>query len=626
MRDRIQPGSAVGLSATICIVILTFGSAASAAWDQIPLPDWSRIQPSDFRDDELDLPYYAAHFHELANGVVEEGPRRGDIEVKMWRNNPAWYNARDLENYLTLAFFYGTDRPWNPYYGSPAVRQRLEAVLTYWCNEQSPDGRFSEYGPRQWNLPATAFATKFMGRTLLLLHGGPPIDSALLDRVTRADYKAIMATLNMPDMYRHGLQFTNQFCNVFAGAAEYLSLHPDPKLARLVDEVFHRTARDFQSPGGFFYEQNAADFGYTLFTHHSDQVVAYNFWRGSPLGELIERQEERWTQWLSYNLVREPDGSTFFINRCIESRQRHATWPREDSPMGQVVPMARAFSTSVEEAAEDAASERAEMEKEWGHPHQPEGEEGISPYIFLERGFYSWLPSAAQRDAAAARLPYLASENFTHQIADTRTPLVCTYVRRPTYYAIFDAGVKQSEQQRYGLGLVWNPNTGTVLQSQTASDDAAWGTRVEGSNAPEEGAGLPPGYPIYKVDHASITPTPGHRDLPGGVLGIAYFWGDKGYKIVRFENDQIEVVIGYPKFVEQLPLLTPKGQIDIKPGRVSVDYGGTDLVIEIPEMPQPAVAQVVRTAQMIGGKHLTLLNLAGSNMLVYRIRFVKAGR
>ena len=392
-------------------------SFASDGWQVISPPDWSKIHSSDFRDDELDLPYYVEHFHELANGVVENGPLRGDIEVKMWRNNPAPYNARDLENYLTLAWFYCTDRPWNPYYASPALRQRLEAVLTYWCNEQSDDGRFSEYGPRQWNLPATAFATKFMGRTLMLLNGGPPIDPDLLKRVTEADYKAIMATLTMPDMYKHGLEYTNQFCNVFAGSAEYMSLHPDPKLARLVDEVFHRTARDFQSPAGFFYELNAADFGYTLFTHHSDQAVAYNFWRGTPLGELIEQQEVRWTQWLSYNLVREPDGATFFINRCIESRQRHEVWPREDSPMGEHVEMARAFSSSVEELAKHVEIERRIVEREWGHPHQPNGEEGISPYIFLMRDIYSWSPTESQRAAAIAKLPYVASDSFTHQIA-----------------------------------------------------------------------------------------------------------------------------------------------------------------------------------------------------------------
>ncbi|HUB26788.1 MAG TPA: hypothetical protein VL992_15285 [Tepidisphaeraceae bacterium] len=613
--------------ATVILCLINLPAAAFAAWDRIPLPDWSKIHPSDFRDDELDLPYYLQHFHELANGVVENGPRRGDIEVRMWRNNVAYYNARDLENYLTLAFFYCTNRPWNPYFGSPAVRERLEAVLTYWCNEQSPDGRFSEYGPQKWNLPATAFATKFMGRTLMLLHDGPPIDPALLDRVTRADYKAIMATLTMPELYRAGREYTNQFCNVFAGSAEYLSLHPDAELYRLVEQVFRRSARDFQSPAGFFYERNAADFGYTLFTHHSDQVVAYNFWRDTPLGDLIEQQETRWTQWLSYNLVREPDGSTCFINRCIESRQKHADWPREDSPMGRNVPMARAFSTTVEEAAENAKAEREVVEREWGHPRQPDDEEGISPYIFLERGFYSWLPTDAQRDAAVAQLPYLASDHFTHQIADTRTPLVCTYVRRPTYYAIFDAGAKQDAQQRYGLGLIWNPEAGTVLQSQTGSDDAAWGVRVEGSDGPQEAAGLPPGYPIYKIDRASFTPTPGHRDLPGGILTVSYFWGDRGYKIVRFENDEIEVTIGWNgKFVEQLPLLTPKGRIDLQPGRALVDYGGTKMVIEIPEMPQPAVPQVVRTSQRIGGKHLTLLNLAGSHMLEYRIRFVKEGR
>jgi hypothetical protein len=619
MSNRILRAFLVVLA--ILFALRTGGSVASGTWQKVVPPDFSKISPSDFRDDELDLPYYVQRFPELANGVVETGPHRGDIEVKLWRSNVAYYNARDLENYLTLAYFYCTNRPWNPYYGSPAVRDRLEAVLTYWCNEQSPDGRFSEYGPRKWNLPATAFATKFMGRALMLLHDGPPIDSALLQRVTDADHKAILATLTMPELYRAGTQYTNQFCNVFAGTAEYLSFHPDPALAELVDKVFHRSARDFQSPAGFFYELNAADFGYTLFTHHSDQVVAYNFWRGTPLGKLIEDQERRWTQWLSYNLVSEPDGSVFFINRCIESRQRHEVWPREDSPMGQTVEMARAFSPSIEEIARQAKAERAALEQDWGHFRQMNGEEGISPYIVLTRDLYSWYPTKAQRAAAVAKLPYLASDQFTTQLADSKAPLVCTYVRRPTYYAIYDAGKKRSAQQRFGLGLLWNPQAGTVLQSQTDTDEAAWGTRLAGRTSPEEAENFLAGFPISSVNDSDITTVPGSRDLPAGVVSIRYPFSEKSDKDVRFESDRIVVTVDCPgDFVEQLPLLTPSGEVKISHGHASVDYGSVKLVIDT----GAAKAHVNRRPQVIGGKRLTVLTLSASASLVYRIRFENA--
>ena len=37
--------------------------------------------------------------------------------------------ADSEESYLTVAYFYCTDRPWNVYRGSPAVRQRFQAMF-----------------------------------------------------------------------------------------------------------------------------------------------------------------------------------------------------------------------------------------------------------------------------------------------------------------------------------------------------------------------------------------------------------------------------------------------------------------------------------------------------------------
>ena len=108
----------------------SFGSTAFAQttslWPKVPPADFSKLKPSDFADDELDLPYYLAHFHRLANSVVEEGDNRGFINISVWRNpqDNKPYNARVMENILSLAFFYSTKRPWNQYYGSPAVRLR----------------------------------------------------------------------------------------------------------------------------------------------------------------------------------------------------------------------------------------------------------------------------------------------------------------------------------------------------------------------------------------------------------------------------------------------------------------------------------------------------------------------
>ena len=66
------------------------------------------------------------------------------------------------------------------------------------------------------------------------------------------------------------------------------------------------------------------------------------------------------------------------------------------------------------------------------------------------------------------------------QRVDDLTHFEVTFIRRPTYYAAFSAGEQEREQQRFGLGLLWNPVTGTVLQSQSRAQDAAWRTVMHG--------------------------------------------------------------------------------------------------------------------------------------------------
>ena len=105
-----------------------------------------------------------------------------------------------MESILTLAWFYASPRKWNQFYANKALRARLELALEYWCNLQSPDGKFSEYGPQQWNLAATAFAVKFISETLRLLKTGPPITPALHTRAIDCCRKALHATLSDPDL------------------------------------------------------------------------------------------------------------------------------------------------------------------------------------------------------------------------------------------------------------------------------------------------------------------------------------------------------------------------------------------------------------------------------------------
>src|SRR5680860_340221 len=104
------------------------------------------IDPNQFTEEEWYMPYYLKHFSEVANAIIDSGPNRGYIDISVWRseevNQP--YDARIMENIMSLAWFYTQQRSWNPYFNDPALKARLEAALTFWCNMQNDDGMFSE--------------------------------------------------------------------------------------------------------------------------------------------------------------------------------------------------------------------------------------------------------------------------------------------------------------------------------------------------------------------------------------------------------------------------------------------------------------------------------------------------
>jgi hypothetical protein len=131
------------------VLVLTLG-AARPVQAQVQPADLSALSPSDFRDDELDLPYYLAHFHRIANSVALSGPRRGFIDIPAWRdvkdNQP--YNARIMESILSLVYFYTVDRPWNPYRGDRArCRSGTTGSPTMRCLNQRAVARSHSIAP-----------------------------------------------------------------------------------------------------------------------------------------------------------------------------------------------------------------------------------------------------------------------------------------------------------------------------------------------------------------------------------------------------------------------------------------------------------------------------------------------
>jgi hypothetical protein len=628
------------LSITVGLALALSLAATSLAQ---PLPkvapvDLSKLKPSDFSNDEMELPYYLAHFHRVANSVLDKGEHRGFFDLSVWRGqvNHKTYNARIMENCLSLAFFYCTNRPWNPYYGDDALRRRLEAALDYWCRMQSPDGKFSEYGPQEWNLAAAAFATKFMGETLRLLNSGPPIDAKLHEAVWQAQRKAIMIVLNDAEMWQHGVDYSNQYSNVWAGGLAYLAIRPDAELQTRLRQRIEDSVAAFQSPAGYFYERSGPDWGYNLGTHHSNLHLAWHYTRGTDLEQTFVDKVQRWYEWYSYNAALEPDDSGFTINRGIETRQRRGFVAagyevrannNSSLPQAEKIEIARAFATSQAELERANNERRAALEKEW--PKVPSLQPGefstFSPYAFLHHSLIRWFPTDEQKAEARKQLPYLTRDRFNHQRADNRHAINFTYIRKPDYYAAFNAGEIISEQQRYGLGLLWHPQAGAVLQSQTASEVAAWGTKSAGDSLVYEARSF---TAAFTVRDQILQVVPGAHDLADGELVIKYRLGDSGQKQIKFNDEEIEVTVDHRgAFVETLPLLKAENdEVELDAGFLKLRRGDVTMRVTFEPRVMPKIITTEESPRrmqrfQIGAKQVLVVTVDASDKLTYRIEF-----
>lgn len=620
----------------ICSVLICLLSVACSSPEgrqtlkEVEPVELSRIAVDQFTPDEWYVPYYLKNFSTVANSVLDTGQNRGYINLAVWRtpdvNKP--YNARIMENILSLAWFYTTDRPWNPYYNDPLLRKRIETALTFWCDIQHDDGRFSEYAPEKWSLAPTAFATKFIGRALYLLEEGPSIDEDVMKRANESMRKALFVCFTDSALWQHGRNFTNQYANLWGGAMMYLRHHPDQDIDQLLINRLQDSMEEFQSPCGYFYEKNGPDWGYNLSTHHSDLQVAWHFAKGTRLEDYFVDKTARWYDWFSYNAVKEPGTSRYYLNKCVETRQQkwfvdtdtlegpHASrW----TPQAEVVPIARAFTLSKE--AYRHACNQAYEQMRARYPQVNELRVGefwaFSPYAFLHHGLNQWLPSQQEKDEAVAGLPYLKKENFTQIRSDRRNGTNYTFVRRPSYYVIFNGGKILTSQQRYGLGLIWNPSVGTVFQSQSNSDLASWGTRAPGSPRVYEASDI---RASFVVNENPWTPAPGINQVEGALF-ITYPLGTQGFKKIHFMEESIQVdILHQGSFTEVIPLLIQDGSV-LKTSEQAITLQTPQGTMVIKADAPSQILQLRDSFDTRGGKPCRVTEIKGNERLMYTIQF-----
>ncbi|GBG07121.1 hypothetical protein PAT3040_01669 [Paenibacillus agaridevorans] len=585
----------------------------------VPAPDFSLLDVDDFADEDFisprvwnkdrrGIPYYYYHFSTVVNAVRLEKPNRGFIDIVVHRGtaNNFPYNARVQENHLWFTYFYTNPASWNMYYGMPEVKVRLEEVLEHLLTLQSPEGAFSEYGWQSYNLAGTTFAVQFLGQTVRLLNEAKAkdveftsINEDLYNRVVEAYRKALVHVLNDNELWTYGRSYTNQFTLIWSAAAAYLEYFPDPAIEQQMRVRFAQSASELISPAGFYYEADGFDMGYNLGVHLQNDLIGYHYFKDTDLEQPFLEKERAFFDWLSYNLVLEPDGSFFTPNAAPSRRTTASSIERKDIPLAEKLPIARAFVRTQEEIAAEIAQAKADIIKDnWPNVDALKlgGDNSFNPYGLYNRLFNRYYPTENERSVAIQTLPYLASDRFNHQRVDDRSGLQFTYLRRPDYYATFNAGLQRGNLQVFGLGLIWHPEGGIMMSSQTEASSLAtsrnlsWGTRsMTGSRVYENGTVTP----VYSIDGVALQPEIGHGDVAQGDVEMKYSLGTAGNKTISFAENSISVTVQHQEaFEERIPLMIgPDDHILEGAGSVKLIRGNVVLEITFDEAAETQLEQ-----------------------------------
>ena len=88
---------------------------------------------------------------------------------------------------------------------------------------------------------------------------------------------------------------------------------------------------------------------YNLGVHTNNISAEYTYFKDTELEAKALEDQNRFIDWLSYNMVIEPDGSWFSTNGAPSRRITTTGYSiyRKDMPIAEKIPMARAFVRSL---------------------------------------------------------------------------------------------------------------------------------------------------------------------------------------------------------------------------------------------------------------------------------------
>ncbi len=419
-----------------------------------------------------------APYQRLLAPMVGDMDASGFFAGGWWRSPAAPYNARVQEHVYTLTWFLTQTRSWNHYRGNAELLGALDRALGHYLGLQHADGSWPEYSGTEHSMSATGFGLGYLSKTNALLTRANVLPQRRT-QIAAALRRGMTWFLNPGNgtVWQPKLHFANQVTAGLAGSALALNQNPDAVLRGQLTSAFARLAANGQSPAGFFYEETGADVNYNFEVMLPEMADA---WRQSNDPNLVT-MTEKFTDWLGYNLLREPDGSGWFTNVAPNARTSTLFLadvrpdPDRTALGNQFVPVVPALGAFLS-GREDLAAARAA----WAADPAPVPslvKPDTSPRILSHAIYGERFATRAERTAAVARLPYL--RDLTEIRRDQGQDFL--FLRRGCFYLGGYFGSRRATTlARTGLTFLWHPVAGTVIQSLNNNNYACWATVFPG--------------------------------------------------------------------------------------------------------------------------------------------------
>lgn len=581
-----------------------------------PVPPVESIDKRQWQSREYAYLDHFVNFARLANAVITEpGPLQGWFGEALWRNySYAPFNLRVMENYYSLAFFYGYNAPWNIYYRQPDVLTRLEMTLRYTFERMGGNGAIPEYAPVDLDTPMLApssFGMEYMAAAL-------DVAGAVLPPTLRQDLiaharQAAVYVLTSDESWDHARDFTNQFFGAMAGGARLARLTDDADLKAMVGRAYDALLTDtFIAPMGFLYENAGPEtFSYFFVTLRRLIHLAQE-WPDERLTEVLRRH----CAWMSRWLLPEPDGETILLAGAHQTRSEydyrlrlqrwhssndnvHASRDTIAHGLGILMNGANADERRFLNLFLPSAEQRTLMDQNWRDDADPiarslaVGRRAGYPPVSILNEYEPFAPPAADVAAARQALPCLSNTPSAENLQDERGNQYL-FLRQPNYYLAMNFAARQTKAQ-HGPSLLWHPQGGTVILSEN-SQGRCWETQV-GEQRTGKATAL-----------ATL------REGRGGYEVILHYdHGARKAYVVRPDGIDVQLGVGPQHAVaEQIPLLLREDDV------LHFDYG-TCSVIGLGNRTFGAVSQTLGIER--GGKVLLRFDFGAAVPLNLNTRF-----